>query len=156
MLIYLMHRMFLCLTRICSMSFPVAISNHASTLYPTMPPMITSPVQLDSSHGTVANPTLATTLHPERFEQLAKIDCQPSLSQNETPLPKSHTQSASETKGDLAFDEEKFQALQSQTQQLSDHLTDFELAWTPRSSGDDAVQLLAFPDDYSENESDWA
>ena len=137
------------------MSFPVAIGSHASSLYPTMP-MISSPMQLNSSCAAGVSPASVLACNQGHSVQLTKNDFQPQLSEIETDFVKSHKEHASEIAENSEFDVEKFQALQSQTQQLSDHLTDFELAWTPRSSGDDGVQLLTFPGDDSENESEWA
>jgi hypothetical protein len=152
---FTLHGMFVFLIFVYRMSFPVTMNSHSNSLYTTMPPMITSPMQLDSTNAAGASVATTTTLNPERSLQLAKNDVQASLSQHESQLPKSHSRGISEIERNSVFDEEKFNALQSQTQQLSDHLTDFELAWTPRSSGDDGVPLLTFSDEFSENDNEW-
>jgi hypothetical protein len=76
------------------------------------------------------------------------------VSEIQTGSSKSRKLDISDTAADSGFDADKFRVLQSETQQLSEQLTDFELVWTPRSTGD--ADLLQFPDDYSENESEWA
>jgi hypothetical protein len=112
-------------------------------------------MQMSSSRPTGSPPTSILAYDQNHCAKLAH-DGQPQLTEVETDILKSPKEHASEIVGNSEFDLEKFQALQSQTQQLSDHLTDFELAWTPRSSADDGGQLLTFPVDYSENEGDWA
>ncbi len=156
MKLILQHCMFFRLICAFRMSFPVAIGSHASSLYPAMPPMITSPMQPNSSCAAGASPASMLACNQGHSVQLTKNDFQPQVSEIETDFLKSRKEHASESAENSEFDIEKFQALQSQTQQLADHLTDFELAWTPRSSGDDGVQLLTFSGDYSENESEWA
>lgn len=126
-----------------------------------MPPMITSPIQLNATLASEASPTLVPTCHQDHSEQLTSNDSseqiQPLASEIHTGLPSSDKDDVSAAAGNSIFDPEKFRDLQSETQQLSEQLTDFELVWTPRSAGDaDGLGLLKFPDNYSDNESEWA
>ena len=144
----------------CRMPFPIGRSVHSSALCPLMPPMITSPIQLNTNLASEV-PALVPTCHGAHSEQLTtdahSQQIQPLSSAIHTGLPRSDKDDVSDSAANSKFDPEKFRDLQSETQQLSDQLTDFELVWTPRSAGDaDELGLLKFPDDYTENESEWA
>jgi hypothetical protein len=145
----------------CRMPFPMGISGHSSVLYPPMPPMITSPMHFNSVHAPEASPTSAAfTSDLDHSVQLARNDysapIQPHVSEA-VPL-NSHQQVSSDFDEKSSFDEEEFRALQTQTQHLSEQLTDFEVAWTPRSnrSSVDGDGFLKFMGDDSDNESNWA
>jgi hypothetical protein len=153
---------FMSVTLSCSMPFPMGISGHTSVLYPTMPPMITSPMQFNSAHAPAALPTSTFISDLDHSVQLAANDnsaqIQPHVSET-VPL-NSHRQVSSEIDEKSSFDQEEFRALQTQTQHLSEQLSDFEVAWTPRSNHSsvdgDGVGFLKFPGDNSDCESDWA
>jgi hypothetical protein len=153
---------FMSVTLSCRMPFPMGISGHTSVLYPTMPPMITSPMQFNSAHAPAVLPTATFTSDLDHSVQLAANDnsaqIQPHVSET-VPL-NSHRQVSSEIDEKSSFDQEEFRALQTQTQHLSEQLTDFEVAWTPRSNHSsvdgDGVGFLKFPGDNSDCESDWA
>ena len=120
-----------------------------------MPPMITSPMPPNVVHASEALVPISNQ------ENSALLMTKDSSAQISSPVSEIHTGSSksckldiSDTAADSGFDADKFRVLQSETQQLSEQLTDFELVWTPRSTGD--ADLLQFPDDYSENESEWA
>ncbi len=132
----------------------IAGGSFASALYPQMPPMITSPMQCNAARASEELPPQHT------YEQLPQhtvpAQIQPQVSEIHIDPPNSPKEQESVDAVGPNFDPEKFRTLQSETQQLSEQLTDFELVWTPRSLGEaDGAGLLKFPDDFSENENVW-
>jgi hypothetical protein len=134
------------------MSFPGG--SFASALYPQMPPMITSPMQYNAARASEDLPS------QHNYEQLLQhtvpAQIPPQVSQIHIDPPNSPKEQELDNAVGPNFDSEKFRTLQSETQQLSEQLTDFELVWTPRSLGEaDGAELMKFPGDFSENENEW-
>jgi hypothetical protein len=140
------------------MSFPVGLSGHASGPYASIPAMITSPMPPSSVHVVEESPNANLKSNQESSVHHRRSECSPHILPclpDSSELSKSHSASASKSASSLCSLAE-FRDLQSQTQQLSEQLTDFELAWTPRSSVDgEGFGLLKFPDEFSDNETEW-
>ena len=123
-------------------------------------PMITSSTPLIAAQAANAPPTPAIAAHQDacvqghdpwqHFQSNACLAAPPSnnaLSPVVTPFALSPAVAP--------FNLDEFRDLQSQTRQLSDQIADFELVWTPRSSGDgDGAELWKFSDNFSDNESE--
>ena len=113
-------------------------------------PMITSPMQLDVAQAVDASPSSAVEVHQDADVQGNDHLQEPQLNVSVSAFP-SNDSPLSPAFPSVSLAE--FRDLQSQTQQLSDQLDDFELAWTPRSSrSGDCADLEPF----SDNESGWA
>ncbi len=129
----------------CRMPFNFEISGITTGLHQ---PMITSPMQLDVAQAVDASPSSAVEVHQDADVQGNDHLQEPQLNVSVSAFP-SNDSPLSPAVPSVSLAE--FRDLQSQTQQLSDQLTDFELVWTPRSSkSGDCADLETF------SESGWA